>query len=200
MISKIQKSSFAIILAILTTSAINAQKAKEWKLDKAHASVNFSINHFFSAVTGKFSNFDGKFYLNTNNPSNSKITFTIDINSINTGNEKRDKHLQSEDFFNQKKYPKITFKSYKVKEKSDKELLVYGKLTIKDVTKDIILPMAIKGMIEHPMKKGTMVLGVAFNTKIKRSDFNIGSGKWGETLVIGDEVVISIPMELNSEK
>lgn len=200
MISKIQKSSLVIILAILTTSTINAQKAKEWKLDKSHASVNFSINHFFSAVTGKFSNFNGEFYLNTNTPSNSKINFSIDINSINTGNEKRDSHLQSEDFFNQKKYPKITFKSYKVEEKSDKKLLVYGKLTIKNITKDIILPMAIKGMIEHPMKKGTMVLGVAFDTKINRSDFNIGSGKWGETLIIGDEVSITIPIELNSKK
>lgn len=190
----------AILLIILSLGTAKAQNTKRWKVDESHTSVNFSINHFFSEVKGKFSNFDGEFNLNTKRPSESKIKFTIDVKSIDTGNKKRDEHLLSDDFFSQKKYPEITFISYKVEEKSDKELLVYGKLTIKDVTKDVVLPMIIKGMIEHPMKKGTMVLGVAFDAKIKRTEFNIGFGKWGQTLIIGDEVSISVPMELNSEK
>lgn len=194
----IKKISLAIIM--FATVVVNAQSAKKWKLDKSHTSVNFSINHFFSAVKGNFASFDGDFYLNTQKPETGKIDFSIDVESIDTGNKKRNKHLQSKDFFNQDVYEKITFISTKIERASDKKLLVHGKLTIKDVTKDIILPMVIKGEMEHPMKKGKVILGVVFETKINRTDYHVGSGKWGQTMVVGDEVSIDIHAELTSKK
>jgi len=200
MISTIKNLGLAIVLTTLITVSTSAQNATMWKVDKAHTSVNFSVNHFFSAVTGKFTKFNGQINFDPNNLKESKADFSVSINSVNTDNGKRDKHLQSADFFDAKKYPYMTFKSIKIETKSDNEFLVHGKLTIKDKTKEVILPMKITGKMEHPMKKGTVIMGIVINTTINRTDFGVGTGDWATTLVVGNEVKIHIPMELNRKK
>ncbi|MFN4233273.1 MAG: YceI family protein [Bacteroidia bacterium] len=200
MVSKIKKIGFAVLLTVFGALTANAQEATKWKLDKSHTSVNFSINHFFSAVTGKFTSFDGDFYFDPNNLQGSKAEFTIAVKSVNTDDSKRDNHLQSADFFDAKKYPNMTFKSTKIESKSEKEYLVHGKLTIKDKTKDVVLPMKITGEMEHPMMKGTLILGLVIETTINRTEFGVGTGNWAATMVVGDEVKIHIPMELNRKK
>jgi len=200
MTTTIKNLGLAVVLTAFIAVSTNAQNATMWKVDKAHTSVNFSVNHFFSAVTGKFTTFNGQINFDPNNLKESKADFTVSINSVNTDNGKRDKHLQSSDFFDAKRYPHMTFKSKKIEVKSDNEYLVYGKLTIKDKTKEVILPMKITGKMEHPMKKGTIILGVLINTTINRTDFGVGTGDWATTLVVGNEVRIHIPMELNRKK
>lgn len=200
MFLKIKKITFAAVLAIISIYTSNAQEATSWKIDKAHTFVNFSINHFFSSVPGNFTEFDGDFYFDANNLETSKANFTIATNSVNTGNEKRDNHLLSTDFFDAKNYSNITFKSTKFEKQSDKEYLLHGKLTIKNKTKNITLVMKITGEMEHPMMKGTSVLGVNFNTSINRTDYGVGTGDWATTMVVGDEVNINIPMELTHKK
>jgi polyisoprenoid-binding protein YceI len=200
MVSKIKKLEFAVLLTVFSVFTINAQDATMWKIDKPHTSVNFSINHFFSDVTGKFTDFEGNIHFDPNNLKGSDIKFMVSINSVNTDNEKRDQHLQSKDFFDATTYPKMSFKSTKFEKKSDKEFLIHGKLTIKDKTKDVVLPMKITGEMEHPMMKGTIILGVAIDTTINRTDYEVGTGDWAATMVVGDEVKIHIPMELNRMK
>lgn len=200
MVSTIKKFGFAVLITVLGVFTANAQNATMWKLDKSHTSVNFSINHFFSAVTGKFKTFYGNFQFDPNNLQSSKADFTISVKTVSTDDSKRDKHLQSADFFDAKSFPNMTFKSTKIEKKTDKEFLVYGKLTIKDKTKDVILPMKITGEMEHPMMKGTIILGVVIDTTINRTDFGVGTGSWAATMVVGDEVRIHIPMELNRMK
>ncbi|MGQ9820203.1 MAG: YceI family protein [Candidatus Kapaibacteriales bacterium] len=200
MVTSIKKIGIAVLLTVLGAFTLNAQNATMWKLDKSHTSVNFSINHFFTSVTGKFKTFDGNFYFDPNNLNGSKADFTISVKSVDTDEKKRDEHLQSEDFFDAKTYPNMTFKSTKIEKKSEKEYLVYGKLTIKNKTKDVILPMKITGEMEHPMMKGTIILGVVIDTTIKRTDFGVGTGNWAATMVVGGEVRIHIPMELNRMK
>lgn len=200
MVSTIKKIGFAVLLSVLGAFTVNAQNATMWKLDKSHTSVNFSINHFFSAVTGKFTTFDGNFNFDPANLKGSKADFSIAINSVDTDNGKRDKHLQSKDFFDAKTYPKMSFQSTKFDKKSDKDYLIHGKLTIKDVTKNVVLPMKITGEMEHPMMKGTIILGVVIDTTIDRTDYGVGTGDWAATMVVGDEVKIHIPMELNRKK
>lgn len=200
MISKMKTLGFAILLVLTNTNLVQAQDAPMWKVDKSHTFVNFSINHFFSAVNGKFTDFDGKFYLDFNNLKESKADFTIAVKSINTDNSKRDAHLQTVDFFDANTYPTMTFKSTKMEKKSDKQIIVYGKLTIRDKTHNIILPVDIKGQMEHPMMKGTLILGLATNLKINRNDYGVGTGDWVATMVVGNEVNISINMELNRKK
>jgi len=196
-ILSISLSLFAIILGLTTSTA---QSATQWKLDKSHTSVNFSINHFFSAVTGKFSNFEGAFNFDPNNVAESKADFTIAVKSVNTDDSKRDKHLQSGDFFNASEFPNISFKSTKIEKKNNKEFLVHGQLTIRDKTKDVVLPLKITGEMEHPMMKGTIILGLASNLKINRTEYGVGTGSWAATMVVGDEVDINIHMELNRKK
>ena len=197
MVLTIKRLGFAVFLTLLGVLNVNAQDATMWKIDKSHTSVNFSINHFFSAVTGKFTDFDGNIYFDPNNLKGSKAEFTVSINSVNTDNGKRDKHIQSKDFFEAETFPKITFKSTKFEKKLDTEFLVHGKLTIKDKTKEVILPMKITGKMEHPMMKGTLILGVDIDITINRTDYGVGIGNWATTMVVGDKVKIHIPMELN---
>src|SRR6056297_2763901 len=163
----------AVTIATLGTFTATAQDAVMWKIDKPHTSVNFSINHFFSSVPGKFTDFGGKIRFYKDNLEGSTATFTVAINSVNTDNAKRDKHLQSKDFFDAKNYPKMTFQSTRFDKRSDEEYLIHGKLTIKDETKNIILPMKITGEMEHPMMEGTLILGVVIDTTIDRTDYGV---------------------------
>jgi len=200
MVSKIKKIGFGLMLNALVVFTVNAQEATKWKVDKSHTSVNFSINHFFSAVTGKFTDFDGDVNFDPDNLGESTMEFSISIKSVNTEDGKRDRHLQSDDFFDAKEYPKMTFKSTKLVKKSDKEFMVHGKLTIRDVTKEVVLPMKLTGEMEHPMMKGTLILGIEIDATIDRTDYGVGTGDWAATMVVGDEVRIHIPMELKRKK
>jgi len=200
MITKFKTFGLAILFVSLTVNTSMAQDATKWKLDKAHTSVDFSINHFFSAVTGKFTDFDGDFNFDPNNLTKSNANFTVSVNSVNTSNDKRDKHLQSKDFFDAKTYPKMSFTSSKFEKKSDKEYLIHGKLTIKDKTEQVILPLKVTGEMEHPMMKGTLILGLVIDTTLDRTKYGVGTGDWAATMVVGDEVKIHIPMELNRKK
>lgn len=200
MIKAIKKLGFAVMLTALGVVSVNAQKATTWKVDKAHTFVNFSINHFFSSVTGKFNDFTGTVHFDPNNLKESSLDFSVSVKSVNTDEAKRDQHLQSADFFDAKTYPKMTFKSTKIEKKSGKTYLVHGKLTIKNKTKNVVLPMKITGEMEHPMMKGTLILGLAIDTTINRTDYGVGTGNWAATMVVGDEVKIHIPMELNRMK
>jgi polyisoprenoid-binding protein YceI len=200
MLSTIKTMVLAVAFTAMSVFSTNAQDATQWKIDKAHTSVKFSINHFFSEVPGNFTDFDGTIHFDPSNLKGSKAEFAVNISSVDTNNGKRDKHLQSKDFFDAKTYPKMSFVSTKFEKKSDKEYLVHGKLTIKDKTKTVTLPMKVTGEMEHPMMKGTLILGVVFETTLDRTDYGVGTGDWAATMVVGDEVSISIPMELNRKK
>ncbi len=200
MISKTKTLLFAFVAAILFSFTVQAQDSSIWMLDKDHTSVNFSINHFFSEVKGKFTDFKGNFQLDPKNIAGGKISFAIKVNSINTENAKRDTHLQSPDFFDAETYQELTFVSTKLEPTSKNEFLAHGNLTMRGVTKKVSLPFKITGEMEHPMMKGTMILGLLLNTSLNRTDYNIGTGSWATTMVVGDEVKINIPMELNQKK
>lgn len=200
MTSMIKKLGITIMLAIPFGLTVNAQTSTMWKLDKSHTSVNFSINHFFSAVTGRFNEFDGNFNFDPANVKGGTGDFTIQIGSVNTDDTKRDKHLQSADFFDSKSYPAMAFKSTRIEQKSKTEFTVYGKLTIKNTTKDIEVPITVTGQMEHPMMKGTTILGLSSSLKINRNDYGVGSGDWASDMVVGNEVRINIYMELNAMK
>lgn len=196
------KSFIAIPILSLCIGTLNlaTAQAPNWKIDQSHTSVNFKIDHFFSAVPGQFEKFDGEFRFDANNLNESGFAFTIEIASVNTDNQKRDNDLQSKNFFNAKKWPEIRFTSTKIKKESNGNYLAYGKLTIRDVTKDVKIPFTITGEMEHPMMRGTMILGLEFNYSLDRTDYGVGTGDWAATAVVGDEVEISIPMELNRKK
>lgn len=173
--------------------------ATSWTLDKAHTSIEFTIKHFFTPVTGSFNNYETDIRFDPNNLEESSIDVTIPISSIDTKNEKRDNHLNSEDFFNSEKWPNLRFVSNEIRKTGDNKFVAVGNLTIRDVTKEIELPFELLGVMEHPMMEGTKVAGITASTSINRTDFGVGVGDWAATMVVGDEVNIDLNLELNSK-
>ncbi len=172
--------------------------ATKWKVDDSHSTVSFAIDHGFVPTTGRFDKFKGDLNFSPENLADSKANFTIDINSVNTQEPKRDKHLKSKDFFNAEEYPSMTFVSSKFTKVDDKNYIAHGKLTIRNVTKDIELPFKVLGIGQHPAKKGTTVMGIKAKTTIDRTDYEVGTGSWTATAIVGDEVEITIIMELHN--
>ncbi len=162
--------------------------------------MTFTVKHFFTNVNGNFTDYEGSFYFDPDKLSAEKFSFSIPVSSINTNNKKRDADLVSDNFFNAEKYPEIKFVSTKFEKKSDTEFIVHGDLHIKDVTKTVAIPFKITGQMEHPMMKGTKLIGLSFNTSLNRTDYKIGTGNWATTMVVGDNVDIEINMELNRKK
>jgi polyisoprenoid-binding protein YceI len=136
-------------------------------------------------------------------PENSTVRVTIPVASINTGNDRRDTHLRSGDFFEADAHPEITFVSEHVRKLSDTELLVTGPLTIKGISRQVDLAVKILGVMDVPGEMQGKLGGVtniaSFETTLKldRRDFGVGTGNWAMTAIVGSDVDITIAVEAN---
>jgi polyisoprenoid-binding protein YceI len=171
-----------------------------YKIDPAHSSVNFSIDHMVvNTVHGRFRQFEGTITVDPdNNNALTAASGTIQAKSIDTDIEKRDNHLRSPDFFDAEKFPTITFESTEVKKDGNGMLLV-GKFTMHGVTKDVSLPCTLKGPIKSPM--GGMIMGLEINAKLNRKDYGLTWNKAIEAggLMVGEDVTIQINAELGKQ-
>jgi len=190
-----------IVAAALATLALSPAlaAAEVYKIDGAHSQVNFSIRHMVSRVQGRFRTFTGEITLDKDNPAASKVTAEIDATSIDTGNEKRDGHLKSDDFFKTEKNPKITFVSTGVTAATKDKLSVAGNLTMAGVTKPVTLDVTINGFMPD-MRPGAQRAGFEAKTKVNRQDYGIN---WNKTLdaggvILGDDVDITITVEAST--
>ena len=171
-----------------------------WTLDKAHTAVKFSVTHLvISEVEGNFKSFDGLLTYGKPDFSDALVDFTVDVASINTDNEMRDKHLKSDDFFNAEKYPKMTFKGATWKKISDTKYVLEGDLTIRDVTKHVAFDVASNGTIKDPW--GNTKAGFKATTVINRFDYNLKWGTLTETggAVVGKDVTITLNLEFQKK-
>ena len=160
--------------------------SQNWAADKNHSSLGFSITHLMiSEVDGNFKTFDAKITSAKADLSDAVFELTAQTNSINTGNEQRDKHLRSGDYFDAEKFSTLTFKSTSVKKVSGEKYKITGNVTMHGVTKLVTLDAVIKGPVEHPRSKKQMV-GLKVTGTVNRIDFGIGTS--GVTL--SDEVEI----------
>lgn len=172
----------------------------KWTVDKSHSNVKFTITHLVvSEVEGSFKMFDGSMENGKSDLSDAKINFTVDVNSIDTDNEKRDGHLKGDDFFNAEKFPAMKFSSTSMKSVGDKKYKLLGDLTIRDVTKPVEFDVTYGGSVTA---MGTTKLGFKAKTTINRFDYNL---KWDNTtesggLVVSKEVDILVNVELNKVK
>ncbi|WP_346986559.1 YceI family protein [Chryseobacterium sp. POE27] len=164
-----KKVFLTFVFALLSVVGF-AQTA--WQVDPMHSSVNFNIKHMgISFVQGRFDKFDGKAVTNGNNLDNVQLNFNVNVNSINTGVEIRDKHLKSADFFDAEKFPLMTFMTGSVVKDKNNTYVFKGKLTIKDVTKEISVPVTFGGVTKNQQGKEVMGFQAAF--KVNRLDYNI---------------------------
>jgi len=177
-----------------------SQGVTKWTVDKPHTSVRFAVTHMVVAETeGTFKVFDGTVEHSKADWSDAKINFTVDVNSINTDNENRDRHLKSDDFFNAEKFPAMTFASTSFKPKGNNKYELKGNLTIRDVTKPVTFDVTFGGIATS--SRGDKA-GFKATTSINRFDYNL---KWDRAteaggLVVGKDVEIVVRLELNKVK
>lgn len=173
-----------------------AQALDTYKVDPAHSSINFSIEHMvINTVHGRFRQFEGSLTVDPDNSNALKgATATIQAKSIDTDIEKRDNHLRSPDFFDTEKFPTIAFESTGVKKDGSAQVLV-GKFTMHGVTKEVSLPFKLKGPIKGPM--GNTIVGLEVNAKLNRKDYGLTWNKVIEAggLMVGEDVAIQINAE-----
>jgi polyisoprenoid-binding protein YceI len=168
-----------------------------WNIDPAHSEIQFVVRHMMlSKVRGQFEKFNGTVNLDENNPANTTVDIQIEVNSVNTRDAKRDGHLRSPDFFNAEAHPYMTFKSSRVELLDPQNARLVGDLTIRDVTRQVVLNVEHLGMVKNPW--GLTTAGFAASTKISRKDWGL---TWNMALesggfLVGDEIEINIELEL----
>lgn len=195
------KKSFTLIAALVLFVCVGqSHAAPAWMLDKAHSNIYFAVDHIFSETRGHFKDFKTDIHFDPKDLGSSQFFFEIQVDSIDTYIPKRDKHLQSADFFEVSKYPTITFKSEKIMDKGNQMYHVAGKLNIKDKEYDLTLPVKLVGVQDHPREKGKLVAGFDAEITIDRLAYNVGSGKFYDMGLIGKEVEILVSLELLKDK
>jgi polyisoprenoid-binding protein YceI len=200
MLKAAQRIGAVSAIALIATLSAVAQTS-DWKIDPAHSTAQFTVRHLgISNVTGNFTKVSGTATINDKDITQSQINASIDVNSVDTRVEARDKDLKSPNFFEVEKYPTIEFKSKRIVKNGD-QLQVIGDLTIHGTTREVTL--AVDGPtaeISDPW--GNARRGVSASTTINRKDFNLTYNslmKTGEAMV-GDTVKIQIDVEMVKKK
>jgi len=191
-------SLLAAAAAFALSVPVASAEVQVFIVDPAHSEVGFNVRHLVSKVPGRFDEYEGTVAMDPKAiESTMKIDAKIKTASINTGVEKRDNHLRSADFFEAEKYPEITFVSKKVAKK-DNLYSVTGDITIRGVTKEVVLDAEVLAISTNPFTKMPSA-GLEITGKVNRKDFGIN---WNKTLdeggvVLGDDVNLVVRLETN---
>ncbi len=185
-------------LGLLTAMLVSAAPtlAANYDIDPAHSSVNFQVKHLaISKVNGSFGSFTGTFSFSEGAPESWQAEATIQIASVDTGNQDRDDHLRNSDFFDAEQFPTMIFKSTGVKMANASEGQLMGELTMHGVTKPVTLDLEFNGTVTDPW--GNERAGFSLSGKIKRKEWGLAYNKALESggLVIGEDVKISLDVE-----
>jgi len=168
-----------------------------WQVDKAHTHISFTARHMMiTKVRGEFANYDIDVVFDEENPARSTVAATIYTESVNTRDERRDGHLRSADFLDAAVYPAMIFKSTHVEQLPNGNGRITGDLTIRDVTRPVVLDVEYYGLATSPW--GTTSAGLCATTKIDRKEWGL---TWNQALeaggwLVGDQINIEIEVEL----
>lgn len=169
----------------------------KWAIDPTHSEIGFKVKHMmFTNVSGKFDNYEGTIETEENDFSTAKISFSADINSIDTKNNDRDNHLKSGDFFDAEKYPKLTFEGKSFNKINENNYELIGNLNIKGTSKEVKLPVEFSGLMQDPW--GNTKVGLNIEGKINRKDWGLNWNAALETggVLVGEEVKLTIGLQL----
>lgn len=165
-----------------------------WNMDPTHSEMGFKVKHMMiTNVSGSFGSFNATAKTEGDDFSTAEIEFTADIATVNTGNEQRDGHLKSADFFDAENHPQIKFASNKVEKKGEGEYVVHGDLTIRGVAKPVAFQAELGGIGKDPW--GNEKAGFSISGKINRTDFGLN---WNAALEAGG-VLVSEEVKFNGE-
>ena len=167
-----KKAILFSLLLVLNTAILIGQKEANWKPDITHSNFGFKVLHKgVSFTVGEFREFDLDIRSEGSGFLNAQITLSVDAASINTSNDSRDNHLRSADFFDTEKYPKITFKSKKIKTNGENSYIVTGDFTMHGISKEIDVQMMHNGTVQS---RESELAGFYFTTTVNRMDFGVG--------------------------
>lgn len=193
-----------IVTALILAGLLYAQgafaEARSWQIDPAHSGFYFTVDHIFSKVRGQFNAFTGSVNFDPANLADSSMNFVLEVKSIDTNIAKRDKHLQSADFFDEASFPEMRFASVSITTTGGNEYLVAGKFTVKGKSYDLTLPLVLAGIKDHPSEKGKQVAGFNGTFVMDRLAYGIGSGKFVDFGVVGRNVEVLVSFEVLSDK
>jgi polyisoprenoid-binding protein YceI len=180
--------------ATTTATAIPGYVAGTWTIDPVHSEVGFSVRHMMvSKVRGKFTTFSGQIVTGAD-PASSAVTAEIGMASIDTGNEQRDGHIRSADFFEVETYPTMTYRSTGVRLQGG-EYILDGDLTLKGITKNVPLSLELNGFGPDPF--GGTRAGFTATAEINRRDFGVNFNAALETggAIVADKVALHLEIE-----
>jgi len=191
------KQTLASITAALLLNSL-AHAADTYRVDPLHTSVSFSVRHLgINNVKGKFKEFEGALVLEGDTLT--QASGTIQVQSVDTGVEKRDNHLRTADFFDAAKYPTITFKTKRVEKDGSGQLVLTADFTMRGVTKELRLPAKVSKPTKDPW--GGVRVGLEAKTKLNRKDYGINYNELLKTgaMAVGEEVELEINTEAVKE-
>jgi polyisoprenoid-binding protein YceI len=172
---------------------------ENWQVDAAHSTVNLTVRHMvISKVRGRFAKWNANLALDTTDLGKSSVDVQIEAASIDTGVADRDNHLRSPDFLDVQKYPSLTYKSRRVEALSKDRLRVVGDLTIRNVTREVVLDVEYGGQGKDPW--GNQRVGFTATASLNRKDFGL---TWNQALETGGVLVadrVDIEIELQAIK
>jgi polyisoprenoid-binding protein YceI len=170
--------------------------AGTWTIDPVHSEVSFTVRHMMlSKVRGRFDKFEGTI-TTAPDPLQSSVTATVDLSSVNTGNDTRDNHIRSEDFFHTEKHPTMTFRSTGIRADGD-DFLLDGDLTLRGVTRPVTFKLEVNGFGPDPY--GGTRAGFSATTEINRNEWNVSYNGpipgAGTGMVLSDKATINLEIE-----
>jgi polyisoprenoid-binding protein YceI len=175
----------ALFIAVTTLSfAATAQQ----KLVPAQSEISFTSKQMGVPVDGKFNKFDAQLAFDPKRPDASKVSFTVDLTSVNIGNADTEKELRNPGWFDSAKVPAATFTSSGIKALGAGKFEIAGKLSIKNLTQNVLVPVTLT------QKDGTTRADGSFT--LKRLDFKIGDGEWNDVSLVANEVIVKIKLAL----
>ena len=183
--------------AMIPSGVNRSTRQETWTIDAEHSLVEFSVKHMMIAnVKGRFTDVSGSVTVVGDDPTSAEIDVSIAARSIDTGVPQRDGHLRSADFFDVDEHPLITFRSQRVQRSTSGELLVLGSLTIRGVTREVVLAVEELGRVPDPPSGERAAFSAT--TRIKRRDFGLTWNQILETggVTVSDEVRISLDVQL----
>jgi polyisoprenoid-binding protein YceI len=172
-----------------------ATATRTYSIDKTHSEATFQVRHLITKVRGNFADFEGTVAFDESAPAQSSVSFTIQASSINTNVADRDKHLRSDDFFAVEQFPTITFRSSAIRSKGGNRFDVTGDLTMRGVTKSIVIPVDLLGTVADPW--GNQRVAFEGELTLNRKDYGLTWNAALETggFIVGDEVKVNLSIQ-----
>lgn len=167
-----------------------------WNIDASHSSIHFSVRHMvFAKVRGRFDSFSGAIEGDLEDLTQARVAVSIEAASIDTGTPERDQHLRSADFFDAEQFPRLHFTSTRVEKVAGDRVRVHGDLTIRDVTREVVLDAEYGGRGVDPW--GNQRVGFTARAALDRRDFGL---RWNQVLeaggvLVGDQINIELDVQ-----